>query len=83
MEAIAALQNAYGDGSDSENSGNEIEVKEEELLHLKPLTSQSNTNLALANLNANPEVITKVCLSLCVCFCHKPTIMLAVNWLRK
>ena len=64
MEAIAALQSAYANNSDSDDSNksdHEIEqTSEEELLHLKPLSSKSETGLALANLKSNPEVITKV-----------------------
>jgi len=79
MEAITALRNAYAADSDDDSSENEVpveEVKEEELLHLKPLNSKSDTSSALAKLNANPDVITKVAYDLCIVksiqkkYCH-------------
>ena len=61
MEAITALQNAYADSSGDENDQSDGEVsapKEEELLHLKPISAEK-TNLTVA-VKSNPEVITKV-----------------------
>ena len=63
MEAITALQNAYGDSSDGESSNKsdtEIVVKADDVLHLKPLPSRSDSDLTLSTLKANPDVITKV-----------------------
>lgn len=62
MEAITALQNAYADSSDNDNSSdNDVaEIDEDSMLHLKPLTSESKTGVALSTVNSNPEVITKV-----------------------
>ena len=63
MEAIAALQDAYADSSDDQNSGSdndESKINKDDLLHLKPLGPKSETSLALSTINSNPEVITKV-----------------------